>query len=324
MKAQTVAVVGLDRIGASVALALKRPELNLKILGFDHNASLAKEAEQKGVIHESRWNLVNVVEKADIVIFNVPAHLQEQNLKAILPYLQSHTLLLNLGNIQAAAQEWVKQTGQQVHYIGAKPIPNSQYLADGRTGLEAASADLFRGSIICLMPANDLEEKAVETATHLGIALGAKPFFITPSEYDQFNQGLEIVPALLATALFHTLAQTVAWRDMLRFASTPFALSTAPLTSPDLPFLASQERNATLRWLEALITHLQQLRQQLQMGEMETITALLQEAQDQRQKWLAERAQNDWEESPTDNLDPLTMSDRLLGTFATRRKKSDN
>ncbi|MCB8954224.1 MAG: prephenate dehydrogenase/arogenate dehydrogenase family protein [Ardenticatenales bacterium] len=321
MKAQRVSIIGLDRIGASFALALKRPELKLKRVGFDLDAPLAKEAEKKGIIDESRWNLIGAVAGADIVILSLPAFALETTLRQIGQDVQEHTLILDASDAKGLGQKWAAQYLRQGHYVGVKPVLAANMLADGRVGLEAATPDLFRDSVMCLMPAARAEEKAVETAINIGLLVGAQPYFLDPHEYDSLAQGVDTIPGLLSAALFRAITQATGWRDILRFAGPTFALGTAALRQPDLGYQAIQNKAATLRWLESIINELRAMQQQIYEGESETLDALLQQLAIEREEWLRQRARNDWQEFPLNNIDPLTMRERLLGS---RRKKSDN
>ncbi len=320
MRAQTVALVGLNRVSASMGLALKRPELKLKVLGFDKDKRLGREAQQRGIVDESRWNLINAVAEADIVVLSVPASDLEHTLRQIGQDLQPHALVLDASPVKSQGQKWAEAYLPQGHYVGVRPVLAASALADGRTGLEAATPDLFRQSVMCFMPAASAAEKAVETAVNLGLLLGAQPYFLNPEEYDSLEQGLDTLPGLLAAALFRAINQATGWRDMLRFAGADFALSTAPLHNPDLGYLALQNKTAALRWLDSLIGELRVLRRQLYQEEAETLTALLQQTAAARTEWLQQRAHNDWQELPLPSADPLTIRERLLGS---RRQQKD-
>jgi hypothetical protein len=53
--------------------------------------------------------------------------------------------------------------------------------------------------------------------------------------------------------MFRAVTRSQGWRDMLRFAGMPFATGTAALEDEEeIAALALTDRDATLRWLEAL------------------------------------------------------------------------
>jgi prephenate dehydrogenase len=62
MTTQTITIIGMDRVGVSMALALRASELDLKLIGHDIRHELAQSAQkQYQAIDKAKWNLVNAV-----------------------------------------------------------------------------------------------------------------------------------------------------------------------------------------------------------------------------------------------------------------------
>ena len=82
-------------------------------------------------------------------------------------------------------------------------------------------------------------------------------------------------------------AKSTSWRDMLRFANSSFALATQPLQyGTDITSLALNDKAATLRWLDAYLQELTDLRRQIQGGDREMIDLTLGNSLIQRERWL--------------------------------------
>lgn len=270
MKAQTVAIVGLDRTGASIGLALKATGKELQVIGHDRNDEAMKQAKKLGALDATQRNLPELARAADILALTVPANELQETLRIIGPDVQPHALVLDMSSLKVKGQQWAAQYLQQGHYIGARPIWAATTLLDRRTGIESARADLFENSVYCLMPAATAEPKAVETAVNLGILLGARPFFIDAAEYDSLDQAVQTLPGFMAAALFRTIAGSQGWRDMARLAQEPFALATSPLQHfADLSYVALNQPESMLFWLDAFIAEVQQLRDRVQAGDMD-------------------------------------------------------
>jgi prephenate dehydrogenase len=170
------------------------------------------------------------------------------------------------------------------------------------------------------MPSPKADPQAVETAVNLGTVLGAKPFFVDAAEYDSLVQGVEAAPGLLAAALFRAVTEATGWRDILRFANLRFAQATLPLRDGEtVAMLALQDRQAMLRWLDAVLAQLQEMRQWVAEGDEVRMVALLQQLDENREKWLRDRAENKWEEGSNLDFEPPSMLQQLLG----RRGGSD-
>lgn len=323
MKTQQITLIGLRRLGASIGLAIKQSSLDVTIVGHDSQIALARQAAGLGAIDKVQRNLPRAAETADILVLAVSVSELEATLKIVGDVVQGHTLILDLSGWKGAGLKWAKAYLQRGHYVGAALVFAATKLSDGRIGVEAADADLFRDSVICLMPSPDAEPRVVETAVNFGHILGAKPYFVDTLEYDGLVQGLETVPGLLAAAMFRAVHKSRGWRDMLRFAGLPFAQSTHPLNAGvDVAHMAMGNKMATLRWLDALMEELKQMRRWIYEGEEEVLAAVLTELDLQREAWLRERAVNDWLEAKTPDLEQRGFAQLMFGGLAGSRDKS--
>ena len=325
MKAQTVTIVGMGRVGVSIARALTASGVGLTIVGHDRIRELAQEAKEKlGAVDRVEWNLVTAAAAADILILAVPLTELENTLMVIGEDVQPHALVLDLSSLKAQSLRWADRYLKGGHYVGVVPVLSAPYLNDGRDEPSAATPDLFRNSVFCLLPSAKADPQAVDTAVAFGRLLGAAPYFIDPLEYDSLVQGIETLPGLVGVALFSAVQKSTGWRDMLRFANSPFALSTQPLAlGTDITSLALNDKAATLRWLDALLNELAFLRKLIQEGDRETIDLTLSNILIQRERWLKERAENDWVEGDEVPIDSPSVSDQFLGGWLSGKVKKD-
>ena len=324
MRAQTVTIVGLDRIGGSIGLAIRAKDVGLRVIGHDPDRSSAKMALERGVVDEVNRNLVSASSAADILVLNLPLTELEETLRAIGQDIQEHTLIMDLADLKEPGMAWAEEYLEQGHYVGATPVLSAGALADGRDGLEAAQADLFAGSLFCIMASPSLEPAAIETAKNFGGILGAAPYFLGTEEYDSLMQAVGTMPALVAVATFMAVTKTAAWRDMLRFAGLPFSLTTAPLEESDLAKLALHDRESSLRWLDAALVELQTVRHWIAEGDEERLSLILDDLTLKRRKWLLARrdiAQADKGDMP--DLSDFSFTRQLFGFGGRRRKDKE-
>lgn len=325
MKAQTITIIGLDRFGASIGLALKQSSLQLTIVGNDSDGNRTRAAEVAGAIDSSKRNLGSAAAAADILVLAVPFVELEETLRIVGDVVQEHTLVIDLSGLKGPGVAWAKQFMKQGHYVGASLVLSAASLSDGRSDTDLASATLFQNSVMCVMPSVDAEEAAVETAVNFGRLLGASPYFVDIAEYDNLVQGTETLPGLIAAATFGAVHKAGGWRDMLRFAGLPFALTTLPLENGDnTARLALNNKEATLRWLNALIEEMQQVRQWVYEGEEELLAARLESLMLERDRWLRERIKNDWLEAKEPDLGPTGFTGHLFGGLTNIRGKKED
>jgi prephenate dehydrogenase len=311
----------LEKVSGSIGLALRAAELGLEIIGADRDRRALSDARDLGILDRSRNNPLNVAKAADIIILSVPLSEKESIMELIGPEMREHTLVVDLSAQKGFGLDLAKRTFRDGHYIGASPVLAAEALSDGRYDVGAARADLFTNSVFCIMPSGKTDPEAVQTTVNLGRILGATPFFLDPQEYDSLMQGVETMPGLVSAAMFRSITQATGWRDMLRFAGSTFAVSTSGLANPNLAELANVDKAATLRWLDAILEQLQEMRRWLVDEEPERLSLILEDMIEERERWLYEREKNNWTEvDDTKNIGGISIAGQLFG-FGARKSK---
>jgi prephenate dehydrogenase len=320
METKAITIVGMNRIGASVGLALKQAFPHLTFTGYDEDRKRAETAQKSGVVDRIESNLLPACTRADIIILNVPVSELKVTLQSIGGDLQEHALVLDLSLLKSMGLKWASQYVERGHYVGVRPILAANFLGDGRSGLEAASPDLFRNSVFCIMAGAKVDPQAVETAINVGRALGATPYFLDAAEFDGLVQSVETLPRLVAAALFNTAHKAPGWRDTMRFTDLTFAQATALVEdSKEVTALALHDKVTIRHWLDNLIAELQEVKRWLYHDEAETLSAILETISLEREKWLHERRKNDWLEGQSEDI----QMPGLLGGFFGRRQRKD-
>jgi prephenate dehydrogenase len=321
MKAQTVSILGLGRIGASVGLALKASEFELVVIGYDEDRDTGRYAQEIGAVDKLNWNLLNAATAADIVVLTLPFKDLENTLKIIGNDIPAHTLIIDMGSIKAQGLNWAEMYLKRGHYVGASPVLSADKLTDSRLTIKAAEADLFKDSVYCLVPSPSAEPKAVETAVNFGRLLGATPFFLDALEFDTLTHGVETAPGLLAAALFRAVQKSPGWRDMLRFAGLPFALGTTALENIDLAHLSLQNKEACIHGLDCVLAELKEVRRWVAEGDLERLDLILDELAVERLRWLNNREKNDWSEDvDKPDLNQVGIGSQFFGFLGRRGK----
>jgi len=91
----------------------------------------------------------------------------------------------------------------------------------------------------------------------------------------------------------------------------------------DLTSLALNDKAATLRWLDALLQELADLRRLIQDGDRDMIDLALGNVLVQRERWLKERAANDWDEGVETQVDRPSVGDQFLGGWLGSKLKRE-
>ncbi len=318
-------LIGLDRVGASLALALKqRPEIRLA--GFDRDNGVARLAQQRGLIHQAHWNLLEATDTADLVFLGGPLADQREWLKALAPTLREGAVVATLGPLLGPPLGWAQELlPAERHGVAAHPRLNPAYLFDGALGMEAAKADLFAGGLWALAAAPHCAPEALKLLADVAGLVGAQPFFMDPAEHDGLMGGAEALPALTALALLRAAQASPGWHEMRKVADRGFATATLAVASAEAAALALNGP-AVRHYLDAALAELTTLRELIAAGDQAALEALLQEAADRRAKWIVERAKGEWEKQDQPALQAPTLGETLgrmlTGGLFKREKKS--
>src|SRR3990172_2941506 len=150
----TLTIIGLGRLGTSLALALKRKkEFELRISGHDMVLENAKQAEKLGAIDKAEWNLPASCEEADIIFLCVPLLALHEVIGQVAPLVKKCAVIADVSPLKACVLEWAMElipSGR--HFVGTYPALNPAYLYDGDS---TPRADLFEASVWALVAGAD-------------------------------------------------------------------------------------------------------------------------------------------------------------------------
>ena len=321
MKTQLLGIIGLQRIGSSVGLAFKQSKLDLTVAGHDRDRNIMKQSKEMGAIDKSYTSVANLISDADILVLAEPLSELEDTFQIMGNYVQAHTVIIDFASLKKPVQALADKYLTQGHYVAMMPIANVDSYKDTRLTVDAADGDLFRNSVVCVMPGPKVDEEAVQTATNIGRLLGCEPFFVDMGEYDAYMQALETVPSLIGVALFRSLTRATGWRDMVRFAGMPFAQVTSVMgREADIAHMTFSDKVAVLHWIDSVIQDLGEMRRWINEGDLETLGALMTELNIQREEWLHERRENSWQEGMAPKVNTPGFMEQMIGGGLFRRR----
>jgi prephenate dehydrogenase len=292
----TITVVGTGVIGTSIGLALKQKENTLRLIAHDKELNVAKAAVKAGAFDKAEWNLINACEQANLIVLATPLNSIRPTLEAIAPYISENTVITDVCRakraVVTAAQEYLPG---HASFIGGDPI-----VYPSGSGYEHGTATLFQNRLYCLTPTATAGEEAIQLLVNFVNLLGGQPFFLDVDEHDGLVAAVEYLPALLSTALLHTLSKQQSWRESRKLAGRVFEqVSAGAEGDPDsLKDGLLSNRDTLLSWLEQYMSELAQLRTLLletapeEKDAGEALAQNLDKAIVQRRNWLIDYQEN--------------------------------
>lgn len=321
-----VTIVGLGLIGSSLGLALRQAGVTSAVIGHDSGQGVANEAKRIGAIDKADWNLISACEEADLVILAAPVRAIEELLKVLARNLRPGCVVLDTAAVKQPVMTWAAASlPDEVHFVGGNPILSKALR--GQWGVENARANLFEGSLFCLVPAPETDPEAIQLVSSMASIIGSKPLFLDAVEHDGLVAAVDHLPTLLSLAMLETVIDQPFWRELRKVAGPAFESSTQLVTANSVAHsdLSILNRENVVRWIDTLSAVLASLREVVSEGEVDPLDDRILHALEERQKWMHDRGEGIWYEGPdTEMPTRTTLADALLGSFWRRKPKEES
>ena len=271
-------------IGGSVALALKKAGVATHIAGVGRTEKSLKEALELSVIDSAETDIFKALDGADLILIAAPVAQSSRILQSIKPHLNSKTVITDAGStkgdVLACAREILGAQFNQ--FVGGHPIAGAE-----KSGVDAATADLFMGKNVVLTPATETNINAVASVTKLWQACGANVSEMTAETHDNIFAAVSHLPHLLAFALVDDIAARPNAAQLFSFAASGFRDFTRIAGShPEMwRDISLANKTALLSELSAFQTELNTLKLLLENEDGHGLQALFEHASVARNNW---------------------------------------
>jgi len=322
-----ITIIGLGQIGASMGLALAAHKESVLRVGHDLKREVERDALQKDVADKMEHNLPSAVRDAKLVALAIPVSQVKETLEFIAPDLQDGAVVLDTSPVKAGVQKWAKEIlPEGRYYVGLAPAFNPETLHEFGLGLTAARADLFSKGLFLVSAPSGVPEEAVALTMNFVRLLGAEPILADLFESDGLMSTVHLLPQLVAASLLNATFDQPGWQDARKVAGRPYAAATSGIAYQDeldsLRMSVLQNRVGIVHALDMTLAALRGLRNDIESGNEEGVSARLESAVKGRQRWLGERLAADWENTRQSGMSDLpSMSERFFGGFFTKKNR---
>lgn len=199
---KTLAIIGVGLIGGSLGLCLKK-KLGDKIFitGLCRSEESMKKSVELGAVDFASSDIEKVVGNAEIIFLSPPVLQIVPMVKKILPYLKSGTILTDAGSTKKFISEELKKIlPNDIYYIGGHPMTGRE-----KSGVTAASADLFKDKVYVIIDDTDILPDAYEKLLQLLRLTEAKFTMLDIERHDRCASIISHVPHVTAAALVNLL-----------------------------------------------------------------------------------------------------------------------
>jgi prephenate dehydrogenase len=278
-----VAVVGLGLMGASLCMDLVQGKLCREVRGVARRTDTVLAAFFDGAVDLATNDLTTGVMGADIVILATPVRTILEQLGQIGPHLWPGALVMDMGSTKSEICAAMTQLPEGIQPVGGHPMCGKE-----TAGFGAAEAGLYRNAPWVLSPLARTSPAALQLASELAVAVGARPIQLDPARHDRLVASISHLPFLLASALVHAV-NTVGEQDELvwQLAAGGFRDTSRVAASDTRMFIdiLLTNRSAVLEQLDCFASHLHELRVLLADADEEHLRQKLAVSQELRANW---------------------------------------
>jgi len=283
-----VAVIGVGLIGGSFALALRRAGGVASVVGVDRDGQALERAVALGVIDQAAESISDATQGADLVVVAVPV-------RAIGPVLHDVGLALDPGavvtDVGSTKGEVTRIAREELRELFPRFVPGHPIAGRESSGVDAATAELFKGARVVLTPVDETAPDAVDVVRACWEGAGARIALLSADDHDRIFAAVSHLPHLLSFALVSEFTGRANAAELFAFAAGGFRDFTRIAgSSPEMwRDIALQNRAALLDELDSYAARLAVFRELVDKGDGPGLQRLMAEARASRQALGAPR-----------------------------------
>lgn len=248
-----ICIVGVGLIGGSFGLSIKK-YLKDECIVVGNNTSIEEinKAIKKGAIDIGYVEIEKAVKDADIIYF--ATHVMEifPLVQKCLPHLKKGAIITDAGSTKynLANKIW-SILPEDIYFVPAHPMTGRE-----KSGVMAASSDLFYDKAYIFIKDNRVNKKAQRVVMDLVTKIGSKIYELTLEEHDRCASIISHIPHIMAATMVNLLWENP--KDInscLKLAGGGFKDTTRIASSNEIMW-----RDICLDNKEEIINHIEQIK----------------------------------------------------------------
>jgi prephenate dehydrogenase len=281
---KNIAIVGVGLIGGSFALALRRAGAVARIIGADRDTQALERAAALGVIDTAAHSITEAVSGADLVFVAVPVRAMGPVLHDIERGLGPETVVTDAGSTKS---DVLRTARAELHDKFPRFVPGHPIAGRETSGVEAATAELFRGARVVLAPDESTRPEAVALVRSCWEACGSRVALMGAAAHDRVFASVSHLPHVLAFALVSEIVSRPDGQELLGFAAGGFRdFTRIAASSPEMwRDIALANRDALLEEMDRYGARVAVFRELIERGDGPGLMRLMTEARNARRAW---------------------------------------
>jgi prephenate dehydrogenase len=211
-----LAIIGPGLLGGSIAMATRAKNTGVRVSIWARRDEALRDVEKRGIADFVSTDLEAVAADADMIVICVPIGAMAPLAEKMAAFVSREALVTDVGSVKLPVVESLGRIfANRARFIGSHPMAGSE-----QTGIDAARADLFEGTVCIVTPEKSAPSRDVEQARQFWTMLGCRPLPLSPAEHDEVIALVSHLPHLLAATLVNLVCSQNP--DSLNFCGNGF------------------------------------------------------------------------------------------------------
>ncbi len=319
-----ICIIGVGLIGSSLALALKRCDSSVRIIGCSKTQKTIDIAKSLSIIDDGYTNSIDAVKDADIIVLCTPLSTYSTITEQIAPYIKEGAIITDVGSVKyKPSLEIINQLkeSQKAFFIPAHPIAGTE-----KSGPEAGFSELFEGKKVIITPLSFADKNAVNMIKKMWGITGAEIMEMDAKihdiEYARVSHNIQFLSyafGLLLQELNEDICSEIKNNCDINFKKFIRLINSDPIMWHDI-FIVNKDN--LLESIEMFQSNLMLLRKNIMANNIKNLEEIFKKAFDKRMsfhKVHKGEIKSDFRESNYSNLSPdafayMSLLPMLIGS----------
>jgi len=212
-----VCIIGCGLIGSSIARAIRKQNLSVKVVSSNRSDSVNKKVIELKIVDDSNSDTKKMAEGSDLIIIATPLSSYEDVILKIKDSLKNGSILTDVGSVKENVISLIeKNVPKNVSWISSHPIAGTE-----ESGPEAGFSELFENRWCILTPSKKANDKDIKLLETFWKKIGSKVDIMDAKQHDYILSITSHMPHLIAYNIVNTTinAQDKKESDVVKYSA---------------------------------------------------------------------------------------------------------
>jgi len=189
-----VCIIGCGLIGSSIARAIKKNNLSVKIVSSNRSDTTNKKVIKLNIVNESSSDTKKMVKESDLIIIATPLSSYKSLIFKIKNSLKNGAILTDVGSVKEKAISLIeKNIPKNVSWISSHPIAGTE-----ESGPEAGFSELFKDRWCIITPSSQAKKRDIKLLRNFWKKIGSRVDIMDAKQHDYILSITSHIPHLIA------------------------------------------------------------------------------------------------------------------------------